>query len=149
MRPEVRALTSGSLVGVENAEGAFIDGHYFASFLAATATIEQILREQLPDSSDYYYFSTIVTEAEEQDLLGSEAAARFSDLHELRNAHVHYRGEKGPSDPAESMLERSTGANERPKRIVKEDAELALQCLYEVLEIAKKDIPDGALPGEK
>ncbi len=148
-RPDVRALTSGSVVGIENAEGAYIDGHYFASFLAATATIEQILREQLPDSSDFYYFSTIVTEATEQGLLDSPVSDRFSELHELRNAHVHYRGEKGPNDASESMFQRSTTAEEHPKQIAKEDAELAMQCLYEVLTIAKVDIPDGALPSDK
>lgn len=140
------ALNSGSLTGVKNAEGAYIDGHYLASFLASTATVEQILREQLPDDSNRYLFSSVIDEAESRSFFTERASERFSEICDLRNAHVHYRGEKGRDDDSKSVLQRSVDADRHPKQIVKTDAELALKGLYDVLEIAEIDLPDEVLP---
>lgn len=147
-RYEVDAMTNGALVGIKNAEGAFIDGHYLASFLASTATIEQILREQLPDDSGYYLFRDIKNEAENQSILSPEAIDRLSQIHELRNSHVHYRGKKGDTDASEGLLDRVHSTNQHPDEILREDSELALRGLYNVVEVAEVDIPDGVLPDD-
>ncbi|MDS0261070.1 hypothetical protein NDI56_16855 [Haloarcula sp. S1CR25-12] len=133
---------------IPEAQETFVDGYFIGSFAVATAAIEQILHENIPENTSDRPWSlyNIATQAHGEGVITDELLTDLLEINELRRSKLHYRGENGPNRMEGHIVERMTEQDRSPQDIRGEHAKSALRALWDVWEVAAVDIDPEKLP---
>jgi hypothetical protein len=120
---------------LEEARACFVNGHFIAVLLTATALIEQTLVEQLAQIGDVNPKRALkgtIEAARAARLAPDDVLKRADDLREKRNPYCHYR-----EDGDEYALStRFIVERRHPASILENDARDAVEVMYAVFEHA-------------
>lgn len=115
---------------LNEARECFIDGHYIATVLLATAFIEHTLVDELSErglAKHGVQFSDALKIALENQLFSSELISQTDELRLIRNPFTHRKA----STYSKSFGNRFLARREHPTKILEEDAKQALVVMYE------------------
>jgi hypothetical protein len=132
LRPQVGAMVGplDTITILSEARECFIDGHYIATVLLATAFVEHTLVDELSErglTKPRVQFSDALKIASENRIFPDELISRTRNLSLIRNAFTHRK----PLDNPDSFGYRFQAGGVHPARILEEDAKQFLALMYE------------------
>ena len=129
---EFNGMISGSveLISLLNeARDCFVEAHYIASLVLATAVIEHLLAEELVATGKAKYglpFEKTIQVANDEGLFPVEMLAYAETLRVIRNPFAHRK----PDGHPHTLGSRYLSQNRHPNLVVREDAQTALIAMY-------------------
>jgi hypothetical protein len=129
---EVNGMISGSveLISLLNeARDCFVEAHYIAALVLATAVIEHLVSEELVTTGKAKYglpFEKAIQVAKEQGLFPVEMLAYADSLRVVRNPFAHRK----PDGHPHTLGNRYLSQKRNPNLVVREDAQTALIAMY-------------------
>ena len=111
------------------ARECFIEGHYIATLVLATAVIEHLLSSELTAYGKATYglsFERAIKIATEEGLFTPEALAQAEKLRVVRNPFAHRK----PDDHPHTLGNRFRAEQRHPNLVVRDDAQTALITMY-------------------
>ncbi|SBT07884.1 hypothetical protein ACCAA_50117 [Candidatus Accumulibacter aalborgensis] len=122
---------------LEEARVCYVNGHYIAVLLTATAFIEQTLVEELEDLAIIGPRETLAKATEtarKAELFSVELLAATDDLRKIRNPFAHRK----PDDHTQNLSTRFRVRKMHPKSVLEEDAQHAIETMYEYFSLTLK-----------
>ncbi|MBC9072398.1 hypothetical protein IAI53_10530 [Thauera sp. CAU 1555] len=129
---EFNGMISGSveLISLLNeARECFVEGHYIASMVLATAVIEHLLSEELVSAGKAKYgipFDKAIQVAKDEGLFPAEMLAHADTLRVIRNPFAHRK----PDGHPHTLGNRYLSQKRHPNLVVQKDAQTALIAMY-------------------
>lgn len=129
---EFKGIISGSveLINLLNeARDCFVEGHYIATLILATAVIEHLLSEELVTLGKAKYgisFERAIQVAKDEGLFPTEILAYVEMLRVIRNPFAHRK----PDNHPHTLGNRHLSQKKHPNLVVREDAQIALIAMY-------------------
>lgn len=117
---------------LNEARGTFIDGHYIATLLIATAGIEHVISENLLKKvkcKKRLALDSALLMAEENALFSVKLLADADRLRLLRNSFTHLKSDAHKHNLSNRFKERQC----HPRAILEEDAKQSLVTMYDFL----------------
>lgn len=114
---------------LREARECFVEGHYIATLMLATALIEHVISEELVSASKAKYgiaFEKAIRFAREEDLFPTELLDGADRLRILRNPFAHRK----PDDHEHTLGNRYIAQKRHPHLVAEEDAKAALIAMY-------------------
>lgn len=129
---EFNGMISGSieLISLLNeARDCFVEAHYIASLVLATAVIEHLVSEELVTTGKAKYglpFEKAIQVAKDEGLFPVEMLAYADTLRVIRNPFAHRK----PDEHPHTLGNRYLSQKRHPDLVVREDAQTALIAMY-------------------
>lgn len=129
---EFNGMISGSVEVISllnEARDCFVEGHYIASLILATAVIEHLLSEELVSVGKAKYglpFDKAIQVARDERLFPAEMLAHADALRVIRNPFAHRK----PDGHPHTLGNRYLSQKRHPNLVVREDAQTALIAMY-------------------
>ena len=127
---------SGGIVGkveamslLGEARDCYVQGHFIATLMLATALIEHVIAEELVDTNKGNYNTNFIDSikcARKEKLFPSELLATADKLRELRNPFAHLK----PPNHKHSLGNRYISQNRHPEAVKEEDAKEAIVAMF-------------------
>lgn len=114
---------------LREARECFVEGHYIATLMLATALIEHVISEELVSANKSKYgipFEKAIRLAREETLFPAELLDSADRLRILRNPFAHRK----PDGHEHTLGNRFIAQNRHPRQVVEEDARAALIAMY-------------------
>ena len=114
---------------LREARECFVEGHYIATLMLATALIEHVISEELVAASKAKYgisFERAISVARQENLFPTELLDSADRLRVLRNPFAHRK----PDDHEHTLGNRYIAQKRHPRLVVEEDARAALIAMY-------------------
>ena len=114
---------------LQEARECFIEGHYIATLMLATALIEHVISEELVSTCKAKYgipFERAIELAGEGGLFPSELLESADKLRILRNPFAHRK----PDNHVHTLGNRHIAEKRHPGLVVEQDARAALVAMY-------------------
>ena len=130
-----------ALALLREARDCFVDGHYVATLMLATAIIEHVISEELVSANAAKYgiaFESAIKLARGKQLFPPELLDIADRLRLLRNPFAHRK----PDEHEHTLGNRYTAQQRHPLLIAEEDARAALVAMYTHIKVAYF-VPDG------
>lgn len=127
---------------LEEARVCYINGHYIAVLLTATAFIEQVLVEALEDRAIRVPRGTLahmVETARAAELLPAELLDQTDRLREIRNPFAHRK----PDGHVHGLAARYRAEQIHPTSLLEEDALHAIELIYRYFSFVVKSARPG------
>ena len=142
IRPQLSAVVGplDTMTILNEARDCFIEGHYVATVLLATAFIEHTLVDELSERElgRPRAFSAALDAATENQLFPNELLSQTRDFSLIRNAFTHRK----PSDDPNGFGNRFQARQVHPTKILEEDAKQALVLMYEYFRLTLKEFDE-------
>lgn len=129
-------IISGVIVGpveamylLREAQECFVEGHYIATLMLATALIEHVISEKLVSANIAKYgieFKKAIGLARKQGLFPNELLESADRLRILRNPFAHRK----PDDHEHTLGNRYIAQGRHPRLVAEEDAKASLVAMY-------------------
>ncbi len=127
---------------LEEARVCYVNGNYIAVLLTATAFIEQTLVEELEALAIIGPRETLAKATEtarKAGLFPVKLLAATDDLRQIRNPFAHRKHDAH----SQNMSTRSRVRKMHPKSVLEEDAQHAIETMYEYFSLTVKPVEAG------
>ncbi len=114
---------------VREARECFVDGHFIATLMLATALIEHVISEELVYAGKAKYgmsFASAIELARKDGLFPGELLNTADNLRALRNPFAHRK----PDDHQYTLGNRYLAEKRHPQLLLEEDAKASLVVMY-------------------
>lgn len=114
---------------LREARECFVDGHYIATLMLATALIEHVIHEELDrigKATRYLPFAHAIKLARDDALFPESLLSTADRLRTYRNPFAH----RQPSDNPDTLGNRYIAQRRHPNRVLEEDARSAIEAMY-------------------
>jgi hypothetical protein len=114
---------------LREARECFVDGHYIATLMLATALIEHVITEELErvgKAPPGLPFERAIKLARQESLFPEALLATADQLRVRRNPFAHRK----PSEHAHTMGNRYVAQRRHPRLVLEEDARAAIVAMY-------------------
>lgn len=114
---------------LREARECFVEGHYIATLMLATALIEHVILEELVEVGGAKYgtsFERAIRLARDAELFPADLLDSADRLRVVRNPFAHRK----PDDHAHTLGNRYVAQKRHPRLVLEEDAKAALVAMY-------------------
>ncbi|HSH73760.1 MAG TPA: hypothetical protein VK974_11960 [Methylophilaceae bacterium] len=129
---EIGGVIAGSVEVIhllQEARNCFVEAHYIATLMLATAVIEHLISNKLLQISKAKYgisFERAIEIAREEKIFSSDLLDSADKLRQLRNPFAHLK----PGNHESTLANRFVAQKRHPIAVVEDDAKEAVVAMY-------------------